>query len=201
MAGMLAQSKCEVLPSLEHAMKLSSAMSRLGTETAFEVLVRARALEAQGQGRRPPRDRRARLRHPAEHHRGRRARPCEPAGPTTARPPACPSCARRSPTISNRSRGTELRRREHRRHARAASRSCSSPSWPCSRRATRRSTPNPGFPIYESMINFTGAKAVPSPIREENEFALDVDELEVADHPEDQAADHQQPAATRPAAS
>ena len=29
-------------------MKLSSAMSRLGTETAFEVLVRARALEAKG---------------------------------------------------------------------------------------------------------------------------------------------------------
>ena len=29
-------------------MKLSSAMSRLGTETAFEVLVRAKALEARG---------------------------------------------------------------------------------------------------------------------------------------------------------
>jgi aspartate aminotransferase len=38
--------------------------------------------------------------------------------------------------------------------------------------------PNPGFPIYESMINFTGATAVPSPIREEKDFALDVDELE-----------------------
>ena len=30
------------------AMKLARSMSRLGTETAFEVLVRARALEAQG---------------------------------------------------------------------------------------------------------------------------------------------------------
>ena len=29
-------------------MKLADSMSRLGTETAFEVLVRARALEAQG---------------------------------------------------------------------------------------------------------------------------------------------------------
>jgi aspartate/methionine/tyrosine aminotransferase len=38
--------------------------------------------------------------------------------------------------------------------------------------------PNPGFPIYESMINFTGAKAVPAPILEENNFALDVDGLE-----------------------
>jgi len=37
--------------------------------------------------------------------------------------------------------------------------------------------PNPGFPIYESMINFVGAKAVPCPIREENEFRFDVDEL------------------------
>ena len=37
--------------------------------------------------------------------------------------------------------------------------------------------PNPGFPIYESMINYLGAKAVPCPIREENDFALDVDEL------------------------
>src|SRR2546426_8616890 len=30
------------------ALKLASSMSRLGTETAFEVLARARALEAQG---------------------------------------------------------------------------------------------------------------------------------------------------------
>lgn len=33
--------------------------------------------------------------------------------------------------------------------------------------------PNPGFPIYESMINFVGAKAVPIPLKEENEFGLD----------------------------
>lgn len=37
--------------------------------------------------------------------------------------------------------------------------------------------PNPGFPIYESMINFTGATAVPIPLRMENDFGLDVDEL------------------------
>ncbi len=32
--------------------------------------------------------------------------------------------------------------------------------------------PDPGFPIYRSMIEFTGAKPVPIPIREENGFAF-----------------------------
>lgn len=33
--------------------------------------------------------------------------------------------------------------------------------------------PNPGFPIYESMVNFVGAKPVPMPLKEENEFSID----------------------------
>jgi len=37
--------------------------------------------------------------------------------------------------------------------------------------------PNPGFPIYESMINYLGAKAVPIRLREEMDFRLDVAEL------------------------
>lgn len=37
--------------------------------------------------------------------------------------------------------------------------------------------PSPGFPAYESVINFAGAKAVPIPLREENNFRLDVNEL------------------------
>ncbi|WP_024587734.1 pyridoxal phosphate-dependent aminotransferase [Aliihoeflea sp. 2WW] len=36
--------------------------------------------------------------------------------------------------------------------------------------------PDPGFPIYKSMIDFTGAKAVPVPIREENGFAFSAEE-------------------------
>ena len=37
--------------------------------------------------------------------------------------------------------------------------------------------PDPGFPIYSSMISFAGARAVPLPLREANDFAPDVDEL------------------------
>lgn len=37
--------------------------------------------------------------------------------------------------------------------------------------------PDPGFPIYKSMIDFVGAKAVPLVLREENDFGIDVDEL------------------------
>ncbi|HYE24194.1 MAG TPA: pyridoxal phosphate-dependent aminotransferase [Clostridia bacterium] len=37
--------------------------------------------------------------------------------------------------------------------------------------------PNPGFPIYESMINFVGGKAVPIRLREDMDFRLDVNEL------------------------
>src|SRR5207302_8887820 len=35
--------------------------------------------------------------------------------------------------------------------------------------------PNPGFPIYESVINFSGASAVPVPVLESNDFGFDVD--------------------------
>lgn len=37
--------------------------------------------------------------------------------------------------------------------------------------------PNPGFPIYESMIDFVGARPVPVRLREERNFAFDVEEF------------------------
>ena len=37
--------------------------------------------------------------------------------------------------------------------------------------------PNPGFPIYESMINFVGGKAVPMVLKEEKGFSFDPDEF------------------------
>jgi len=37
--------------------------------------------------------------------------------------------------------------------------------------------PNPGFPIYESMVNYVGGRAVPIRLCEERDFSLPIDEL------------------------
>jgi aspartate/methionine/tyrosine aminotransferase len=37
--------------------------------------------------------------------------------------------------------------------------------------------PNPGFPIYESMVNYSVGKAVPIPLREDRDFSIDTKEL------------------------
>ena len=37
--------------------------------------------------------------------------------------------------------------------------------------------PNPGFPIYESVINFSGAKAVPIPLLEEKDFSFSAESV------------------------
>ena len=37
--------------------------------------------------------------------------------------------------------------------------------------------PNPGFPIYESVINFSGARAVPIPLLEDKDFSFSADEV------------------------
>jgi aspartate aminotransferase len=42
--------------------------------------------------------------------------------------------------------------------------------------------PNPGFPIYESMIRYSGARAVPMHLREETDFGVDIDELTTLIH-------------------
>ena len=37
--------------------------------------------------------------------------------------------------------------------------------------------PNPGFPIYESVINYTGATPIPSALKEKNDFAFDAESV------------------------
>jgi aspartate aminotransferase len=37
--------------------------------------------------------------------------------------------------------------------------------------------PNPGYPVYESLINFIGARPVPVRLREDSNFRMDLDEL------------------------
>ncbi len=37
--------------------------------------------------------------------------------------------------------------------------------------------PNPGFPVYESVIKFVGAKPIPIPLKEENEFSLEPEDV------------------------
>ncbi len=138
-------------------MKLSSAMSRLGTETAFEVLVRARALEAKGKDvvhleiGEPDFDTPANiveagaeaLRNGWTHY-----------GPSAGLPDLRDSIAR----YLNRSRGTEY----------AAENVIVTPGGKpimffvilaLLEAGDEAIYPNPGFPIYESMINFTGATA------------------------------------------
>jgi aspartate aminotransferase len=37
--------------------------------------------------------------------------------------------------------------------------------------------PNPGFPIYESMVNFVGGRAIPYALKEDDDFDVDMDEI------------------------
>ena len=37
--------------------------------------------------------------------------------------------------------------------------------------------PNPGFPIYESVINYTGATPIPMPLHEDKGYGFDADEV------------------------
>ena len=156
-------------------MKLATRMGRLGTETAFEVLVRARALEAQGRDvvhleiGEPDFDTPENVIEAGCHalktgwtH----------YGPAAGQPELRQAIA----DYLNRSRGTSY----------GADQIVVTPGGKpimffvilaLLEAGDEAIYPNPGFPIYESMINFTGATAVPAPLREEKAFALDVDEL------------------------
>ena len=158
-------------------LRLANRMARLGTETAFEVLVKARALEAKGRDivhleiGEPDFDTPANIIGAATDalHKG-----FTHYGPSAGLPQLRETIAqyvsetRASECDARRSGRGSGREADHFLHA--------SSRW--RRKGTRSSIPNPGFPIYESMINYVGAKAVPIQLREEMDFRLDVDELE-----------------------
>lgn len=156
-------------------MRVAQRMSRLGTETAFEVLVKARALEAQG-------------RSVVHLEVG------EPDFPTPENiVEAGIRALRDGKTKYTPSAGIpELREAI----ANEVSRTRGVPIHPDQVVVTPGAKPimfftimalvepgdevlfpSPGFPIYESMIDFCGAKAVPYVLREENNFRFDPDEF------------------------
>jgi aspartate aminotransferase len=156
-------------------MKLAARMSRLGTETAFEVLARARALEAQGRSivhleiGEPDFDTPAHvvdagvhaLRTGHTHY-----------GPSPGLPPLREAIAEHVA----RTRGVDCR------PANVVVTPGGKPVMFFAMLAlveagTEVVYPNPGFPIYESMIRFCGGRPVPLPLREAKAFSVDVDEL------------------------
>jgi aspartate/methionine/tyrosine aminotransferase len=154
-------------------MKLAERMSRIGIELAFEVLVRARALEAQGKN----------VIHleigepdfPTPQHIVDAAKDALDQGwthygPTQGQPDLREAIA----AHVSRTRGTQV----------GAQHVCVVPGgkpiifYPMLallEAGDEAIYPNPGFPIYESMIRFSGATPVPMPLEECRGFSFDVD--------------------------
>jgi aspartate aminotransferase len=162
-------------PTTQYELRLANRMSRLGTETAFEVLNKARALERQGK----------KIIH------------LEIGEPDFDTPTnvieAAVTALHKGWTHYGPSAGLpELRQTIAEEVSRTRAVECSSdevvvvPGGKPIIFFTILSLidagdevifPNPGFPIYESMINYIGGRAVPIRLREERDFGLDVSEL------------------------
>ena len=158
-----------------HELRLARRMARLGTETAFEVLVKAKALEAQGRD----------IIH------------LEIGEPDFDTPgniiEAGCDALRKGFTHYGPSAGMMELREVIAQHVSETRRVNVTPDevvvvpggkpiiffsiLALAEDGDEIIYPNPGFPIYESMINYVGAKAVPIRLREELEFRLDVDEF------------------------
>src|SRR5438067_642910 len=161
--------------AVQYELRLAERMSRLGTETAFEVLNKARALERQGKEiihleiGEPDFDTPKNIIEAGVQalHKG-----WTHYGPSAGLPDLRQAIAE----YVSRSRGVEV----------ASDEVVVVPGGKpiiffsiltLADVGDEVIYPNPGFPIYESMINYVGAKAVPIRLREELDFGLDVDEL------------------------
>ena len=151
-------------------MDLAARMSRLGTETAFEVLARAQALEAQGRSvvhleiGEPDFDTPVHIRQAAVE--------ALQSGWTHYGPSAGLRELRESIA-----RDVEKRRGLYVDPAQVVVTPGGKPILFYTMLALLEEGdeaiyPNPGFPIYESMIDFVGAKAVPLHLREERNLSL-----------------------------
>ena len=156
-------------------MKLAERMSRIGVETAFDVLVRARKLEAQGRNvihleiGEPDFDT---PRHIVEAAKRALDEGWTHYGPTQGLPELREAIAR----YINRSRGLNVGP-ESICVVPGAKPLIFFPMLALLEPGDEVIYPNPGFPIYESMINYCGAKPVPIPLVEERGFAFDLDRL------------------------
>src|SRR5258706_5040618 len=154
-------------------MKLAARMSRLGTETAFEVLVRARALEAQGRDiihleiGEPDFDT---PRHIVEAGKAALDQGWTHYGPTQGLPELRTSIAR----YISRTRDIEVGP-EHVCVVPGGKPIIFLPMMAVLEEGDEVIYPNPGFPIYESMIRYLGATPVPVPLIEERGFSFDLD--------------------------
>lgn len=163
------------MATISNSLRLASRMNRLGTESAFEVLVRARALEAQGKE----------IVH------------LEIGEPDFDTPPNIVEAATRALHEGWTHYGPSAGLPQLREAAAAdVSQHLGLSVDPAEVVITPGGKPimffvilalveegdevlypNPGFPIYESMIRFVGGKEVPYGLREDHDFDVNVDEI------------------------
>ena len=156
-------------------MKLAERMDRIGVEGAFNVLVKARALEAQGHD----------IIHleigepdfPTPRHIVDAAKQALDEGWTHYGPPqGLPELREAIASYISRTRGIRVGP-EHVCVVPGGKPIIFFPMMALLEPGDEVIYPNPGFPIYESMINFLGAKPVPIPLVEERGFSFDLNLL------------------------
>jgi aspartate aminotransferase len=164
-----------MVKAIQHELQLARRMSRLGTETAFEVLNKARALERQGNNiihleiGEPDFDT---PRNVIEAGVDALRKGWTHYGPAAGLPELRQTIAE----YVSRTRGVKVRNEE------VVVVPGGKPIIFFSILALIDEGdeviyPNPGFPIYESMVNYVGGRAVPIRLREERDFSLDLAEL------------------------